>query len=150
MLKRIITYEDFDGNSISEEFYFNLTKPEMLELDASYKPGIGETFKKALQEEDREALLNIFKDLILRSYGVRSADGKRFIKEPELTKEFTQTNAYATLYMELLQSSDLASDFFIGISPSDIAEQLKKEDLKAEVAKELGISKQKDESNAEN
>lgn len=150
MLKRTITYEDFDGNTITEDFYFNLTKPEMLELDAAYKPDLAETFKKALAEENREALLNIFKDLILRSYGVRSADGKRFIKEPEITKEFTQTNAYATLYIELLQSDELASDFFIGISPSDIAEQMKKQDLRAEVAKELGISTAKDGSNAEN
>lgn len=148
MLKRPITYEDFDGNTITEDFYFNLTKPEMLELDASYKPDIANAFKTAVQEEDRETLLNIFKDLILRSYGVRSADGKRFIKEPEITKEFTQTNAYATLYIELLQDSDLASAFFIGISPSDLAEQLKKEDLKAEVAKELGIEIPKDDSNA--
>lgn len=148
MLKRTITYEDFDGNTITEDFYFNLTKPEMLELDAAYKPDLAETFKKALAEENREALLNIFKDLILRSYGVRSADGKRFIKEPEITKEFTQTNAYATLYIELLQSDELASDFFIGISPSDIAEQMKKQDLRAEVAKELGIAPPKDESNA--
>lgn len=150
MLKRTITYEDFDGNSISEEFYFNLTKPELLELDAKYTPDLSGAFDKAVKEEDRQFLLEMFKELILLSYGVRSEDGKRFIKDPELTKEFTQTNAYAELYIEILSDLDVAADFFIGVAPSDIAVKMKEENIKEKVAKELKIPEPKDESNAEN
>ena len=149
MLKKDITYEDFDGNKVTETFYFNLTKPELLELEASYKEGMENALKKMLAEEDKAALLAYFKKTILAAYGEKSADGKRFIKSEELTTNFTQTNAYAELYMELLSDSESAALFITGIVPSDLAQAVNAEELKQNTAKALGLEEKNNEGNAE-
>lgn len=138
MLKKEISYEDFNGEKLTETFYFNLTKPELLELEVSYKNGIEGALKEMLEKDDRSGLLAFFKKTVLHSYGKKSDDGKRFIKTEELTEEFTQTNAYAELYMELLNNSDSAANFISGIVPSDLAEAMKEETVKQKTAELLG------------
>lgn len=145
MLKREIKYMNFNDEEVTETFYFNLTKPELLELEFSYKDGIDGLLKKMLADDDVGDLLDFFKKFILLSYGKKSPDGNRFIKDDELTREFTQTNAYAALYMELLESSDKASEFVNGVVPSDLAAQLNTEEMKQKIAKELGIEAPKTE-----
>lgn len=127
MLKKTITYEDYDGNQRTEDFYFNLTKAELIEYQSSTNGGIEKFIQKVIDARDTKRLIELFKDLICRSYGEKSLDGKRFIKSKELTDEFIQTPAYSELFMELATDSDQASKFVIGLIPKDLAGEVEKE-----------------------
>lgn len=126
MLKRDITYENFDGENVTETFYFNLTKTELLELQVDFEGGIEELIKRIIRAEDMKTLLSLFKRIVLASYGVRSDDGKRFIKNDELREEFTQTAAFDSLFMELATDEEKASAFIMGIVPKAFAEEIAK------------------------
>lgn len=127
MLKKTITYVDYDGEERSEDFYFNLTKAELTEMNLSVNGGLLATIEKISQEKDMPKMIKIFKDLILKSYGEKSLDGKRFIKNEQLTEEFTQTEAYSQLFMLLATDADEAAAFIAGIAPKDLAEAIKEQ-----------------------
>lgn len=118
MLKKTITYVDFDGNERTEDFYFNLTKAEVTEMEMSVEGGLGKSLEKIVAEKDSKRIIETFKDLILRSYGEKSPDGKRFVKNQELRDAFAQTEAYSELFMELATKADMAAAFVNGIVPS--------------------------------
>lgn len=120
MLKKNITYEDFNGDTVSEPFYFNLTKSEMIELEVEYEGGLGNTLQRIVESTDSNSLIKEFKKLILASYGVKSDDGKRFIKSDELREQFTQTAAYDALFLELAQDAGAAEKFIKGVLPKDM------------------------------
>lgn len=123
MLIKTIEYEDFKGEKQKEDFYFNLKKSELIEFDNSIPGGL-ETFSKRItNERDNKALMTLFRDLILKSYGKPSDDGKRFIKSEELSKEFFDSAAYDELYMWLLTDVEHATEFFNKLIP-----QMPKED----------------------
>lgn len=117
MLKRTMTYVDFDGNSRTEDFYFNLTKAELTEMELSETGGLIKTINKIVASQDTKRIIEIFKDLILRSYGEKSLDGKRFVKNDEVRNSFAQTEAYSDLFMELALDADSAAAFINGITP---------------------------------
>ena len=117
MLKKTIKYIDYDGNEREEDFYFNLSKGELAEMELSLNGGLEGIENRITQEKDNKKIVATFKDLILRSYGKKSDDGKRFIKSPELTEEFTQTEAYSDLFIELATDADAAATFVNGILP---------------------------------
>lgn len=117
MLKKTITYTDFDGNERTEDFYFNLTKAEVTEMEMSTEGGLTKSLNKIVAEQDSKKIIESFKDLILRSYGEKSPDGKRFIKSQELRDSFAQTEAYSDIFMELATNAELASAFVNGIIP---------------------------------
>ena len=117
MLKKTITYTDYDGVERTEDFYFNLTRAEVTEMEMSTEGGLSEKINRIVQAKDVPSIIKIFKDLIIRSYGVKSPDGRRFIKDEELTKEFTQTEAFSDLYMTLATDLDAATEFVNGIAP---------------------------------
>lgn len=121
MLKKDITYENFNGETLTETFYFNLTKPELVELEVEFKDGFSELLKNIVETQDAKILVREFKRIILLSYGVRSEDGKRFIKNDELREEFSQTGAYDALFMEFVMDADKGADFIKGILPKDLA-----------------------------
>jgi hypothetical protein len=121
MLKRKITFEDFDGNPVTEEFYFNLTKSEIIELEVDYEGGLEATLKRIIANNDAKNLIKEFKRLVLLSYGVKSEDGKRFVKSDELRLGFSQTNAYDALFMELATNAEKAAEFVNGVMPRDLA-----------------------------
>lgn len=129
MLIKNITYTDYDGNERNETFYFNLSKAELMELEMSIDGGWAERIQQIINAKDVPTLSKIFKDLILRSYGEKSPDGKRFVKSSALSEAFTQTEAYSELFMELITDPNAASDFMNGIlpaiqeSPATIAEK---------------------------
>lgn len=132
MLKRPITYTDFNDQKVTDIFYFNLTKAELVDLEVKGGPaGLGETIKRIIETKEHAKLLDEFKALILRSYGVKSEDGKRFIKTPELAAEFEQTAAYSELFMELATQDNAAADFIVGILPADMRQGLEAEIKKA-------------------
>lgn len=122
MLKKTITYTDYNNETRTEDFFFNLSKAEIMEMELSIEGGLSETINRIINTKDIPSLIKIFKDLLLRSYGMKSPDGKRFIKNKELTEEFSQTEAYSQLFMELATDADAAAAFVNGIVPADMAQ----------------------------
>ena len=123
MLVKTMTYTDYNGEERTEDFYFNLTRAEVTEMELSTVGGLSETIQRITKSKDIPAIMDIFKDLILKSYGQKSPDGKRFIKSKELSEEFSQTEAYSDLFMELATNSTAAAAFVNGIMPTDNAKQ---------------------------
>lgn len=117
MLKKTITYTDFDGNERTEDHYFNLTEAEIQESNLRTPGGIEAKLKKIAQAKDPNELVTYFKSFILDAYGVKSEDGRRFIKSDELKTEFSQTGAYNKLFMELTTNTDAAIAFVQGVIP---------------------------------
>ena len=123
MLKKTINYTDYNGNERTEDFYFNLTEAEILEMEMSKTGGLAESIQRIVQAQDTPAIIKVFKDLVLRAYGVKSPDGKRFIKNDSLREEFEQTEAYSKLFMELAFDSDKAAEFVNKIVPAHMSEK---------------------------
>jgi len=123
MLKKTITYSDYNGAERTEDFYFNLSKAQVTEMEMSTAGGLAETIKKIVAAQDAPSIIKIFKDLILKAYGEKSADGKRFIKSDELSTAFSQTEAYSQLFMELATDADSAAKFVNGIIPGDTSKK---------------------------
>lgn len=117
MLKKVIKYENFDGEEREGTYYFNLSQPELVEMELGKTGGLSEFIKKVVAEKDLNAIVLLMKDLILKSYGVKSADGNRFEKSAELSTAFSQTGAYEVLYMELSNNAEAAAAFVNGIIP---------------------------------
>jgi len=120
MLKKTIKFLDFNGAEREEDFYFNLTKAEVAELELSVNGGISEMLKRIIASKDTKQLANVFKDLICRSYGVKSLDGRKFVKNAEVLEEFTATEAYSELYMDLATNADAAQKFVNAVLPKDM------------------------------
>ena len=126
MLKKTMTYVDYDGNERTEDFYFNMTKTECVRLQLGTAGGLENMLRKIIAEQDTTKIMPIFEDIIRGAYGEKSLDGKRFIKNSELTEAFVQTEAYSNLIMELLTDADAASAFIRGIVPPDLGEAMDK------------------------
>ena len=120
MIKKTITYKDYNQVERTESFYFNLSKAEVMEMEMSTAGGMAETIQKIVDAKDAPAIIRVFKDLVLKSYGVKSDDGRRFIKSKELSDEFSQTEAYSQIFMELATDADEAAKFVNGIIPADL------------------------------
>lgn len=118
MLKKKITYTDYNGTERTEDFYFNLTKAEIMEMELGTSGGLAEMIQRIVDAQDAPAIIKVFKDLILKAYGEKSADGKRFIKSKEISDAFSQTEAYSQLFMELATDTDSAAEFVNGIVPN--------------------------------
>lgn len=118
-----MTYVDYDGNSRTEDFYFNLSKAEVTEMELGTTGGMQKKLEKIVAEQDSKRIIEMFKDIILKAYGEKSPDGKRFIKSRELTDSFAQTEAYSDLFMELAMDADAASTFINGILPNNLVPQ---------------------------
>ena len=119
MLKKTITYTDYNNVERTEDFYFNLTKAEIMELEMSTTGGLAEMINRIVAAQDAPAIIDVFKKLVLKAYGEKSPDGRRFIKTPEIAAAFSQTEAYSILFMELATDAKAASDFVNGIVPSE-------------------------------
>ena len=123
MLKETIKYTDYNGVERTEDFWFHLSKAELMEWEMGTTGGLTEMIKRIVDSKDAPAIIKIFKELVLKAYGQKSPDGKRFIKSEELATEFSQTEAYSQLFMELATDADKAAAFVNGIMPSDVAEK---------------------------
>jgi hypothetical protein len=118
MLKYPITYTNFDDEEVTEEYYFNLTEPEILDLELGVEGGLSEWIKTLSAEKDGPKILEQIKKIILAAYGVRSEDGKRFVKTEQLREEFSQTAAFPAIFMELFMDANKVADFVIGVVPA--------------------------------
>ena len=121
MLKKTVKYVDYDGNEREEDIYFNLTKAEVMEMELGTTGGMQKMLEKIVAAQDSKQIIAVFKDIILRSYGEKSADGRRFIKNEEITNAFAQTEAYSDLFMELATNAEAASEFINAIVPQDMS-----------------------------
>lgn len=124
MLKKTITYTDYDGNERVEDFYFNLSKAEYVMFENSVIGGMSKEIEQAMAMQNGPRILEIFKDLVDRSYGIKSADGRRFTKSPEILQEFRETEAYVNLFMELVTSAEAGKVFLLGVSPAEITAKI--------------------------
>jgi hypothetical protein len=120
MLKKTITYTDFDDVVRTETFYFNLTQAEALELEVSSTGGLQKMIDRIINADDRKKLIELFKEVILKAYGEKSDDGKHFVKSQELRDRFAQTMAYSDLFIELATNTNSATEFMNGIVPLPI------------------------------
>jgi hypothetical protein len=121
MLKKTISYKDYNDNQIVEDFYFNLSKSEIAEMELEVVGGFSELLKRIIATKNNKELMAQFKKLILKSYGEKSADGKRFVKSSDLSEAFSQTEAYSELFFELMDA-DKAAAFVNGILPKELQE----------------------------
>lgn len=133
MLKKTITYKDFNDQEVSEDFYFHLSKAELVELEMSHRGGLSASLERIVASEDNKSIVQEFKNIILTAYGEKSDDGRRFIKNQELRDSFASTEAYSTLFMELVTDVNAATEFINGIMPAGLPEE-----AAAELAKQRG------------
>lgn len=127
MFKKAITYTDYDGNERTETFFFNLNKAELIEFNYFVDGGMEQFLQRIVKNEDAKGMIDLFKELIRRSYGEKSEDGLRFIKSRNghaLADDFMQTEAYSELFVELTSDEKKASEFINGIIPQKVAEEL--------------------------
>lgn len=130
MLKKTITYIDYDGMERTEDFWFNLSKTELTKLDAELPGGVLGVLRKIIDKKDRKALVDFIETLILRSYGEKTLDGKRFVKTPDMAEEFMQTPAYDELFMSILSDTDSQTSFINGVIPQSMAKEIEQTDKK--------------------
>lgn len=133
MIKWTIKYTDFDDVERTEEYWFGLSQTELTEMNSEKSGGMEKALRRIVATQDTKQLIEIFKEFILKSYGEKSDDGRKFIKVRDghrLADEFSQTAAYDALFMELATDDAKATKFITGIIPKALAEQLP-EDMKA-------------------
>lgn len=122
MLKKTMTYVDYDGLERKEDFYFNLTRAEVAQMELSVNGGLKQFLENIIQLDDRPKIIEEFKKLITMSYGKKSPDGKRFMKSQEILDEFVQTEAFSDLFMELATDANSAAEFVKGILPKNMGD----------------------------
>lgn len=122
MLKKTVTYRDYNDVERTEDFYFNLSKAELLEMELGTSGGLTESIRKIVAAQDAPSIIRVFKDLVLKAYGEKSPDGKRFIKSEELSTAFAQTEAYSQIFMELATDDKKAAEFVNGIVPAEMSQ----------------------------
>ena len=124
MIKKTITYTDFNGGERTEDFYFHLTKAEITKMEMSVNGGMAERIQRIVSAQDQPAIIEVFEDLSKKSYGVKTPDGRGFVKRKEDLEAYMATEAYSQLFMELATDSDAASKFVNGIIPADLSKQI--------------------------
>lgn len=124
MLKKTITYENFNGEKVTKDLYFNLTKKELIDLQVSKDGGLDTYIKKITEEEDKKAMIQLLDSIILAAYGQKSEDGERFIKNKELIDAFVSSMAYDALIDELFTVEGASLKFIIGLLPKDITSKI--------------------------
>lgn len=129
MLKKTVTFTDYNGTNRTMDFHFHLSKAEITEMEMSTAGGLAEMIQNVVKAQDAPAIIKIFKDLVLKAYGEKTPDGLYFIKSEEKSKAFSQTEAYSQIFMELATDADAAAKFINGIIPSDIAAEAAKQNL---------------------
>ena len=134
MLAKKIKYTNYNGEEREQKFYFNLNKAELLEMELVTPGGYENYIKRLIDTRDQKTIVDIFKDLILKSYGVKSDDGESFVKSKELSEQFSHTEAFSELYVELATNADAAAEFVNGLIPPALAAEVKKEQAKREAA----------------
>lgn len=117
MIKKTITFVDYDGNERTEDHYFNLNEAEAMKMELKETGGLSEKINRIIAAQDVPAIMDEFDSIILNSYGVKSPDGREFVKSADITKSFIQSEAYVKLFMELMSKEGAAAEFINGLLP---------------------------------
>lgn len=140
MLKKTIPFKDFFGIEKKRDYYFHLSKAELMEMEIGTSGGYLEMIQKIIDAQDNAQLMTIFKEFVLKAYGEISPDGERFMKVDDnghkLADKFVETEAYSILFMELVGDADAFANFVNGIIPADLAEKVAEQMPKALPANE--------------
>lgn len=148
MLKKLIKYTDYNGTERQENFYFNLNKAELMEMETEVTGGMRQLLEDMMEKQDIPKIMNAFKTIILKAYGEKSPDGRRFFKSEELSTAFTQTEAYNELYMELLSDAKKAAAFITALMPEDMRGDVNDNKVLTPVGKEEVAEEVLDDGNA--
>lgn len=144
MLKKLIEYTDYNGKQRKENFYFALNKAELMEMELGTVGGMQNLIQLIIDKQDIPEIVKTFKMLVLKSYGEKSADGVRFIKSDELSTAFSQTEAYANLFMELISDANAAAAFINGIVPADLVKSIQEDEEAAKTVVEEKLAEIKE------
>lgn len=120
MLKKTVKYVDYNGVERVEDFYFNLTKAEVAEMEMSVEGGFSKMLQELVNSKDNVRIVQLFKEMVLKAYGEKSQDGRRFVKSKEISEAFAQTEAYSEIFMELALNEEAAAAFVNGIMPANL------------------------------
>lgn len=137
MHKISMTYEDFNGEEVKEDLYFNLTKAELLEMNFHAKGGLVNYLEAIMNARDTEELAEFFKLILVKAYGEKTPDGKHFMKSPEIAQKFTCSIPFSELYVKLSMDADAASEFVNAIIPKDLITEYKKAESEGKIPPEL-------------
>ena len=133
MLKKTITYTDFNDVERTEDFYFNLTEAELTDMNLDENGGLADKLQRIIDSKEVKQIKDYFKWIVLKAYGEKSEDGRRFMKSPEITRAFEETQAYSDIWMELAYDENAAAEFVNGIIPKKLM-------LEAQKAKETPLA----------
>lgn len=120
MLKKTVKYVDYNGVERVEDFYFNLSKAEVAEMELSVEGGFSKMLQEIVNSKDNVRIVQLFKEMVLKAYGEKSQDGRRFVKSKEISEAFAQTEAYSEIFMELALDEKAAAAFVNGIMPANL------------------------------
>ena len=127
MYKYTATYTDYDGVERTEDFLFNLSEAEIVEMEYGVTGGMQRMLEQIVAAKDTKRIMDVFKDLIKRAYGVKSPDGRRFEKDEKLSKEFTETPVYSDMFMKFARDADAAAEFVNKIIPQSVSAEVAKQ-----------------------
>ena len=139
MIKKTITYTDYNDVKRTEDFYFNLSKAELTEMQLSKKGGLDVYLRRIIKSDDTPEIMALFKEIICKSYGEKSDDGKRFIKNEEMINDFLQSEAYSELLIEIMTDGKAASDFINGLMPKDVVDEIAKKGGMDKLIEDAGL-----------
>lgn len=125
MIKKTVTYKDYNNVERTETHYFHFNEAEILEMEMSVEGGFAERVQRIVDAKEQSALMGVIKNFVLDAYGVKSEDGKRFIKNAEVRDAFVQSPAYSKIFMELITNDELAAEFVNGVVPESMKDRLK-------------------------
>jgi hypothetical protein len=134
MLKKTIKFTDYFGEERTQDFYFNLNKSELIEMNFTTTGGMQHMLEEIQNSRDNKRIYELFKSIVLKAYGEKSSDGYRFIKSPELSEAFSQTEAFNELIVEMFSDPGAAAKFMMGIVPPDLATEAKKHIAAGEIS----------------
>lgn len=117
------TYTDYDGNQRTEEFRFHFSQAELMEMELSTEGGFSARVNRIINANSHPELLQVMKTFILDAYGVKSDDGRRFMKNDEIRQAFLESPVYSRIFMRLTtgpNAGEEAAKFINGVTPEDM------------------------------
>ena len=126
MIKKTVTYTDYNGEQRTETFYFHYTEAEILDMEMSEEGSFADRIQRIIDAKDKTALMKLIKKFVIDAYGVKSEDGKRFMKNDELKTAFLECPAYSDIFMEMVTNDEIAAEFVNGVIPSTMKDRVAK------------------------
>ena len=126
MIKKTVTYTDYNGEQRTETFYFHYTEAEILDMEMSEEGSFADRIQRIIDAKDKTALMKLIKKFVIDEYGVKSEDGKRFMKNDELKTAFLECPAYSDIFMEMVTNDEIAAEFVNGVIPSTMKDRVAK------------------------